>query len=171
MAITQRQLDIKSASIQDAYAALEEELMRIVVDRLKTKTNIELSQDTVFQWYLEKLDQLGLLNWDTINELVEETKSITKKQLNDLIVKEGYADNLKENKKLANLAKTPIKDWSNLDQILNQFFDSQWLDFENHINQTLLSTNYQVNSIARIYQQVLNDTVDRKSTRLNSSHT
>ncbi|MEO2552967.1 phage minor capsid protein [Enterococcus casseliflavus] len=161
MAITQRQLDIKSASIQDAYAALEEELMRLVVDRLKTKTNIELSQDTVFQWYLEKLDQLGLLNWDTINELVEETKSITKKELNDLIVKEGYADNLKENKKLANLAKTPIKDWTNLDQILNQFFDSQWLDFENHINQTLLSTNYQVNSIVRMYQQVLNDTVAR----------
>lgn len=161
MAITQRQLDIKTAAIQDAYAALEEELMKLVVDRLKIKTNTELSQDSVFQWYLEKLDQLGMLNWDTINELVEETKSITKKELNELIVKEGFEDNLKENKKLANLAKTPIKEWTNLDQILNQFFDSQWLDFENHINQTLLSTNYQVNSIARIYQQVLNDTVAR----------
>lgn len=161
MAITQRQLDIKTAAIQDAYAALEEELMKLVVDRLKIKTNTELSQDSVFQWYLEKLDQLGMLNWDTINELVEETKSITKKELNELIVKEGYEDNLKENKKLANLAKTPIKEWTNLDQILNQLFDSQWLDFENHINQTLLSTNYQVNSIARIYQQVLNDTVAR----------
>ncbi len=161
MAITQRQLDIKTAAIQDAYAALEEELMKLVVDRLMIKTNTELSQDSVFQWYLEKLDQLGMLNWDTINELVEETKSITKKELKELIVKEGYEDNLKENKKLANLAKTPIKEWTNLDQILNQLFDSQWLDFENHINQTLLSTNYQVNSIARIYQQVLNDTVAR----------
>ena len=116
MAITQRQLDIKTAAIQDAYAALEEELMKLVVDRLMIKTNTELSQDSVFQWYLEKLDQLGMLNLDTINELVEETKSITKKELKELIVKEGYEDNLKENKKLANLAKTPIKEWTNLDQ-------------------------------------------------------
>lgn len=53
MAITQRQLDIKSAAIQDSYLTLEEEIMQLVVDRLKIKTNVELSQDTVFQWYLE----------------------------------------------------------------------------------------------------------------------
>lgn len=159
MAITQRQLDIKSAAIQDSYQALEEEIMQLVVDRLKIKTNVELSKDTVFQWYLEKLDQLGLLNWDTINELVEECNNHTKEQLSEIVTKEGYEKNLKENKKLANLAKTPVKEWTNLDQILNQYFESQWLDFENHINQTLLSTNYQVNAIAKMYQQVLNDTV------------
>lgn len=161
MAITQRQLDIKSAAIQDSYLTLEEEIMQLVVDRLKIKTNAELSKDTVFQWYLEKLDQLGLLNWDTINELVEETNGVTKNELADIVTKEGYKKNLQENKKLANLAKTPVKEWTNLDQILNQYFESQWLDFENHINQTLLSTNYQVNSIAKMYQQVLNDTVAR----------
>lgn len=161
MSITQRQLDIKSAAIQDSYLALEEEIMQLVVDRLKIKTNVELSQDTVFQWYLEKLDQLGLLNWDTINDLVEECNSVTKDQLAEIITKDGYEKNLKENKKLANLVKTPVKEWTNLDQILNQYFESQWLDFENHINQTLLSTNYQVNSIAKMYQQVLNDTVAR----------
>ncbi|WP_288551721.1 phage minor capsid protein [uncultured Enterococcus sp.] len=161
MAITQRQLDIKSAAIQDSYLTLEEEIMQLVVDRLKIKTNAELSKDTVFQWYLEKLDQLGLLNWETINELVEETNGVTKNELADIVTKEGYKKNLQENKKLANLAKTPVKEWTNLDQILNQYFESQWLDFENHINQTLLSTNYQVNSIAKMYQQVLNDTVAR----------
>lgn len=161
MAITQRQLDIKTAAIQDSYLTLEEEIMQLVVDRLKIKTNVELSQDTVFQWYLEKLDQLGLLNWDTINELVEECNGVTKEQLAEIITKDGYEKNLKENKKLANLVKTPVKEWTNLDQILNQYFESQWLDFENHINQTLLSTNYQVNSIAKMYQQVLNDTVAR----------
>jgi len=93
--------------------------------------------------------------------LVEETNGVTKNELADIVTKEGYKKNLQENKKLANLAKTPVKEWTNLDQILNQYFKSQWLDFENHINQTLLSTNYQVNSIAKMYQQVLNDTVAR----------
>lgn len=161
MALTQRQLDLKSAAIQDSYQKLEEELMELVIDRLKMKTQVELTKDTTFQWYLEKLDQLGMLNWDTINELVEQTQSTTKKELSNLITKEGYEVNTKENKKLANLMKTPVKEWTNLDLVLNQYFDSQWLEFDNHINQTLLTTNYQNNSIAKIYQQALNDTVAR----------
>ena len=161
MALTQRQLDLKSAAIQDSYQKLEEELMELVIDRLKMKTQVELTKDTTFQWYLEKLDQLGMLNWDTINELVEQTQSTTKKELSNLITKEGYEVNTKENKKMANLMKTPVKEWTNLDLVLNQYFDSQWLEFDNHINQTLLTTNYQNNSVAKMYQQALNDTVAR----------
>ena len=37
MAITPRQLDIKGAYIQDAYAALESEIMKMLIKSLKTK--------------------------------------------------------------------------------------------------------------------------------------
>ena len=51
-----------------------------------------------------------------------------------------------------------VKPWTNLDQILNGYMDSQWLDLDNHVNQTLISTNYN-SPIGKAYQQVLNDTV------------
>ena len=57
MAITPRQLDIKGAYIQDAYAALESEIMKMLIKSLKTKTSVELDGDTVWQWQLEKMNQ------------------------------------------------------------------------------------------------------------------
>ena len=59
MAVTPRQLDIKGAYIQDAYMALESELIEMLIKRLNAKTNVELSADNVFQWQLEKMNQFG----------------------------------------------------------------------------------------------------------------
>lgn len=159
-----KQVDIKSAYIQDAYMTLEQSLMELLIKRLNTKTTAELSVDTVFQWQLEKMQQLRMMNHETIETLVNQTANVTKKELNELITKQGYDFNLEANRELANLTAGPITEWTNLDQVLNQYFDSQWLDLDNHINQTLISTNYQYNPVARAYQQVLNDTVTKTLT-------
>lgn len=154
-----KQVDIKSAYIQDAYMTLEQSLLELLIKRLNAKTATELSEDNVFSWQLEKMQQLRMMNHETIEALVNQTTGVTKKELNELITKQGYDFNLEANRELANLTGGPIAEWSNLDQVLNQYFDSQWLDLENHVNQTLISTNYQYNPVARAYQQVLNDTV------------
>ena len=159
MTITPHQLDIKGSYIQDAYMALEEELMNMLIKRLNAKTITELTEDNVFQWQLEKLQQLGMMNLKTVAELVEQTSKITQQQLYDLIVKSGYQVGMEANKEFANLMNQNAKPWTNLDQLLKRYFDSQWLGLENHINQTLISTNYQINWIAKAYEQVLNDTV------------
>lgn len=159
-----KQVDIKSAYIQDAYMTLEQSLMELLIKRLNAKTSTELSEDTVFQWQLEKMQQLRMMNHETIETLVNQTTGVTKKELNELITKQGYDFNLEANRELANLTGGPIAEWSNLDQVLNQYFDSQWLDLENHVNQTLISTNYQYNPVARAYQQVLNDVVTKTLT-------
>lgn len=168
MTITPRQLDIKGSYIQDAYMALEDELMQMLIKRLNAKTATELTVDTVFQWQIEKMQQLGMINLKTIAELAEKTSKVTRQQLKDLIVKDGYQIGKEADREFANLMNTEIKPWSNLDQLLNQYFDSQWLDLDNHINQTLLSTNYQVNWVAKGYQQVLNDTVAKVLTGFQS---
>lgn len=159
-----KQVDIKSAYIQDAYMTLEQSLMELLIKRLNAKTATELSEDTVFQWQLEKMQQLRMMNHETIETLVNQTAGVTKKELNELITKQGYDFNLEANRELANLTGGPIAEWSNLDQVLNQYFDSQWLDLDNHVNQTLISTNYQYNPVARAYQQVLNDVVTKTLT-------
>jgi len=158
MAITPRQLDIKGAYIQDAYSALESEIMQMLIKTLKAKTSVELDGDTVFQWQLEKLNQLGMLNMDKVSELAEQAATVSKKQLEEMILKDGYQIGTAANQEFANLMNVDVKPWTNLDQILNGYFDSQWLDLDNHVNQTLVSTNYN-NTLAKAYQQTLNDTV------------
>lgn len=158
MAITPRQLDIKGAYIQDAYMALESELIEMLIKRLNAKTTFELSADNVFQWQLEKMQQLGMMNMNDIAAIAEKTANVTKEQLRDMIVKDGYEIGIEANEEFANLMNAEVKPWTNLDQILNGYFDSQWLDLDNHVNQTLISTNYN-NPLAKMYQQTLNDTV------------
>ena len=75
-----------------------------------------------------------------------------------MIVRDGYEIGTAANQAFANLMNVDVKPWTNLDQILNGYLDSQWLDLDNHVNQTLISTNYS-GTIAKSYQQVLNDTV------------
>lgn len=158
MAITPRQLDIKGAYIQDAYSALESEIMQMLIKTLKAKTSVELDGDTVWQWQLEKMNQLGMLNMDKVAELAEQAATVSKKQLEEMILKDGYQIGIAANQEFANLMSVDVKPWTNLDQILNGYFDSQWLDLYNHVNQTLISTNYN-NTLAKAYQQTLNDTV------------
>ena len=157
MTISPKQLDLKGAYIQDVYAALEDELFEMLIKSLKSKTFTELSNDTVFQWQLEKMQQLNMMNFSTITNLAKKASEITEKELRNLITNQGY-DLLKEsNKEFANLMGIDVKEWSQLDQILNQYFDSQWRELENFVNQSLISTNYQINSFSQAYTNVLNN--------------
>ena len=154
-----QQVDIKSAYIQDAYRTLEQSIIEMVAKRISAKTAVELSSDTVFEWQLEKLRDLRMLNLDTVETLVNQTSNLTKKELENLVVKQGYDFNVEANRELANLTAKNYAEWTTLDQVLNQYFDSQWLDLDNHVNQTLISRNYNFNPVYRAYEQVLNDTV------------
>src|SRR5699024_3394992 len=43
---------------------------------------------------------------------------------------------------------------------------STWLDIENYVNQTLLSTNFEDNGVAKAYTDILNKTLARVTTGL-----
>lgn len=160
MAITPKQLDIEGAYIEDAYMALEQELIEMLIKRLNASTLTELTEDTVFQWQIEKMEQLSMMNYDTINELVSQNSKYTEEQLKKLITETGYKVGIEADEEFSKLMNTNIKP-NNLDQVLNQYFKSQWLDLDNHVNQTLIDTNYKHNPLAKMYQQVLNDTVSK----------
>ena len=48
--------------------------MQMLIKSLKTKTSVELDGDTVWQWQLEKLNQLGMMNMQTVAELTETSR-------------------------------------------------------------------------------------------------
>lgn len=161
MAITPKQLDIEAALIQDAYEALENELTKKLINILKQSVSVELTEVTQRQWLIEKMAQLNMLNMETIKEVVDSNSNYTQDQLKKVIVDMGYKVVEDIDKQLTKLTGKAIPEWNELDNTLNSFFNQQWMDMDNHINQTLISTNYQSNKLVRAYQQVLNDTVSK----------
>ena len=69
--ITPYQLDMFIQPIVHVYQALEQEIFEMIAKRLKTSE--DYSEDTVLEWQIDKLNQLRLVNEDTIKALAKAT--------------------------------------------------------------------------------------------------
>ena len=159
MAITPNQLDIEASYIQDAYMAMEAEIMRMLVKHLKMPTRMPLNEDNAFHWKIEKMQQLNLLNQQSLQQLVNETSQYSYDQLREIIVDMGVEviSDLDQNLSQQTGKEPPSR--TEIDNVMESYLNQQWRDLDNHVNQTLIDTNYPNNPLAKMYQQVLNDTV------------
>lgn len=159
MAITPNQLDIEASYIQDAYMAMEDEIMRMLVKHLKMRTRTPLNEDNAFRWKIEKMQQLNLLNPQSLQQLVNETSQYSYDQLRKIIVDMGFEviSDLDQNLSKQTGKEPPSR--TEIDNVMKSYLNQQWRDLDNHVNQTLIDTNYPNNPLAKMYQQVLNDTV------------
>ncbi|QCJ57694.1 phage minor capsid protein [Enterococcus mundtii] len=159
MAITPNQLDIEASYIQDAYMAMEDEIMRMLVKHLKMPTRTPLNEDNAFRWKIEKMQQLNLLNQQSLQQLVSETSQYSYDQLRKIIVDMGFEVISDLDKNLSQQTGKEPPSRTEIDNVMESYLNQQWRDLDNHVNQTLIDTNYPNNPLAKMYQQVLNDTV------------
>lgn len=159
MAITPNQLDIEASYIQDAYMAMEDEIMRMLVKHLKMPTRTPLNEDNAFHWKIEKMHQLNLLNQQSLQRLVNETSQYSYDQLRKIIVDMGFEVISDLDKNLSQQTGKEPPSRTEIDNVMESYLNQQWRDLDNHVNQTLIDTNYPNNPLAKMYQQVLNDTV------------
>ncbi|MFD1466482.1 phage minor capsid protein [Lapidilactobacillus mulanensis] len=148
------QLTMSSAQIQDIYSGLEQDIFKAFVDRLKTKG---LTGDNVQQWQMQKLNELHLVNKDTI-KLVSEASGQSEKQLNKLFIDGGVAI---YNDEIANIdsgISGKVVENNQIDQVLEGYLDQTRLDLDNNVNQTLLTTNFGDSPVAKTYQQIIKET-------------
>ncbi|MGG5310702.1 phage minor capsid protein [Enterococcus sp. DIV1304_2] len=159
MAITPNQLDIEASYIQDAYMSMEDEIMRMLVKHLKMPTRMPLNEDNAFHWKIEKMHQLNLLNQQSLQQLVNETSQYSYDQLRKIIVDMGFEVISDLDKNLSQQTGKEPPSRTEIDNVMESYLNQQWRDLDNHVNQTLIDTNYPNNPLAKMYQQVLNDTV------------
>src|SRR5690625_6469098 len=86
--ITPQQLNLFTEPVADIYRALEDEIFIMVAKRLKTSDDI--TKDTVFQWQVDKMNQLRLINTETI-KLLSKTTGIAEKEIREAIKNTGIA--------------------------------------------------------------------------------
>lgn len=155
--ITPHQLDLFTAPVADIYHALENEIFQMVAKRLKTKP--EHGKDYVLQWQIEKMQQLRMLNHDTIRALSRAT-GIAEKEIIKAIEDVGYRTIKSIDDELKYVFEPkPIP--NHIDTILEQYVQQAFRELNNFVNQTLITTNYGEGTVARMYRKIVEETTGR----------
>ena len=148
------QLTNTTANIQDIYASLEQEIFKLIANRLSWKG---LTVDNVMTWQMQKLSELHLLNVDTIKLLAEAT-GLAETVIGELFVGQGLKV-YDESMSMVKRGRPKVNGISNIDQVLKGYADQTFKEIKNTVNQTLISTNYGDKSIVTdMYQQIIKET-------------
>lgn len=129
----------------------------MIAKRLKTPP--ELGKDHVLQWQIEKMQQLRLLNTDTIKELSKATglsASAIRQAVNDVgfATIEGLDDELKS-------VKVKLPSPTQIDVVLESFVKQSFREIDNFVNQTLITTNYGEGSVTNMYRKIVEESTGK----------
>ena len=155
--ITPEQLNIFTGPVTDIYRALENEIFLMVAKRLKTSKDI--LADTVFEWQIDKMNQLRLINEDTIKAL-SQTTGLAEKEIRKAIRDTGIVTIESVDQELKDIYP-PLPIPSHIDNILESFVNQTFREIDNFVNQTLITTNYGEGTVTRMYRKIVEETTGK----------
>lgn len=155
--ITPNQLNLFTEPVIEIYRALEEEIFLMVAKRLKTSDDI--TKDTVFQWQIEKMNQLRLVNEDTIKALSKAT-GIAEKEIRKAIYEAGIQTIESVDEELKGIYP-PLPKPTQIDAILESYVRQTFRELDNFVNQTLITTNYGEGTVTRMYRRIVEETTGK----------
>lgn len=155
--ITPHNLDLFTQPVADIYRALENEIFLMVAKRLKT--NKDHGKDYVLQWQIEIMQELRMLNQETIKALSKAT-GLAEKEIVQAIrnVGDKTIQSVDDELKYAFEPK-PIP--NHIDTILSTFVQQTFREIDNFVNQTLITTNYGEGTVTRMYRKIVEETTGR----------
>jgi len=155
--ITPEQLSLFTEPVTDIYRALEDEVFQMIAKRLKTSKNI--TKDTVFQWQVDKMNQLRLVNEDTIKAL-SQTTGKAEKEIRKAIKDTGVVTIESVDHELKDIYDTLPKP-SHIDKVLETFVAGAFKEYDNYINQSLIDTNYGKGTVSKMYRKIIEETTGK----------
>ncbi|MFT8409891.1 MAG: phage minor capsid protein [Schleiferilactobacillus perolens] len=156
--VTPHQLDLETSSIIEVYQRLEDNIFAMFVDRLKAKGIYALTHDTALQWQLEKLNELHLINNETI-KLIAQATNTAEPLINQLVMDNGIKVIAQVDEQLSSWTNQQPPPPQNLvDTTLKGLLHQTKANLNNNINETLISRNYQ-GGAAQIFRNIITDAV------------
>ncbi len=152
--ITPSQLSMFTEPVTDIYRALENEVFQMIAKRLKTSKDI--TKDTVFQWQVDKMNQLRMVNNDTIKAL-SKTTGVAEKEIRKAIKDTGIITIQSVDHELKDIYPT-LPQPSHIDKVLEAFVAGTFNEYNNYINQSLISTTYGTGTVAEMYRKIIEQT-------------
>lgn len=154
--ITPVQLDFYSSKMAGLYGSLEGEIVRIIIKRLGK------GHDNILNWQAQKLSELRLFNSD-VTKLLSEVTEVAEKEIIKMFEETGV-DIVEDIDKAMPYAPKPMP--TNLAKVMRGYSNQTWLEIDNYVNQTLVTTHYGIGTAQKAYQEVLNQTTAMFNTGL-----
>ena len=155
--ITPHQLDMFTQPVVHVYQALEQEIFEMIAKRLKTSE--DYSEDTVLEWQIDKLNQLRLVNEDTIKALAKAT-GIAEKEIRKAIYEAGIQTIESVDEELKDIYPTLPRP-TQIDAVLESYVRQTFRELDNFVNQTLITTNYGEGTVTRMYRRIVEETTGK----------
>lgn len=149
--------------ITDYYSLTEQKLFYILIDTFK-KTRPKLKEaeknpDKIMEWRLESLSQMGGLTRKVI-DLLSRNSGISEERIYQMIRDDGIRVTKQFNRKLSKELKKPYHGLTQKsNEIINSYAEQTMRGVHNYVNQSLISRNYNQNTVARTYQKIIDKTV------------
>lgn len=149
--ITPSQLNMFTEPVTDIYRELESDVFEMIAKRLKTSDDI--TKDTVFQWQIDKMNQLRMVNEDTIKLLSQRTGK-TEREIRKAIKNTGVVTIENVDHELKNIYDSlPMP--THIDIVLESFVSGAFREYNNYVNQSLISTTYGPGTVTDMYRKII----------------
>lgn len=140
--------------VTDIYRELERNIFVMFAKRLKSSQ--DYGHDLTLQWQLEKMNDLRLINDENIKLLSQATGLATDEIRNAIktVGHESVASVDYEVKGARKILPPP----TSLDLRLEAFVSQTFREYNNYVNQTLITTNFGMGSATAAYQKIIEET-------------
>jgi len=152
--LTPEDMQKQANAISAIYSSLEDKIFQQIIHALTDSRFSTVTKENVLLWQAEQLKKMGMLNHQVIHLLAKETKK-TKKEIEQLIRGNGHLIIDQVDKQLAEVMHKKVPVSEEIEQMLDSLLNQTFLDLNNNVNQTLITTNYGENRVMRTYQEII----------------
>ena len=155
-----------ASGVGDIYKQMSEELFIRMIKRIKQRGAADL-KDNPYLWQLEKINDMHQLNEANINYVVRHT-GIAHELIDEIIQNEGLKVYKNSAEQLAEDLNRPEPNYNSVQETLKNYAHQTFLEIDNLVNQTLLTTNMPDNAVMKVYKRIVEQTVAEVTTGLKS---
>src|SRR5690625_4738 len=125
----------------------------------RLKTSKDYNADNVLEWQIDKMNQLRLVNEDTVKALSKAT-GLAEREIRKAIRDTGHVTIESVDDELKNIYPTlPMP--TNIDMVLTSYVNQTFRELDNFVNQTLITTNYGEGTVTRMYRRMVEETTGK----------
>lgn len=152
--ITPEKMQKTANSIINIYSELEDRIFNIIIKALKQSRFQDVAKEDVLLWQVNQLSKMGTLN-DKVIDLLASYTGETQEAIKQLIKGNGVKIVDEVDRELERMVHKSIPVSNEINRILDSLIRQTFQDLNNNVNQTLITTNFNENTVMRAYQAIL----------------
>ena len=155
--VTPYQLNEYTSQLTDIYAQLEQDVFLKMAEILKTDPSVDRTR--AIEWQVEKLQELRLLNQETVNALAQ-ASGLAREEIISLIRAAGIDTIYTIDEQVRILGLETLNEPSNLDSLLQAYIQQTFTDLDNFVNLRLIdSQQFGDGAVTTVYKRIIEETV------------